>query len=123
MFDETETIALQCRVLPLDIDGIKADLSIAGFPFEEEIVDRSSEFTYEAGASLVTISAEDLIVMKALAGRPTDLRDIAGIAHRQADTLDTAAVIVRATALKEVAPDPAFLSTLQSILKQPTDYL
>lgn len=80
MFDESETIALQCRVLPLDVDGIKADLSIAGFPFEAEIIDRASEFTYEPGGRLVTISAEDLIVMKALAGRPTDLRDIAGIA-------------------------------------------
>lgn len=123
MFAEPELLARQCRILPLDIRGIKADLSIACFPFEEEVIDRATAFEFESGASLITISAEDLIVMKALAGRPLDWRDVAGIVHRQADVLDRSAVLERARSMSDLTPNAGYLEQLQAIMDSPIDFL
>ena len=123
MFPESETLALQCRVLPVDVQGIKADLSIACFTFEEEIINRATAFEFEPGATLVTISAEDLVVMKALAGRSTDWRDIAGITHRQTGALDKSAILERAAELSDISSEPNYLDHLKRILDHPVDHL
>jgi hypothetical protein len=59
--------------------GVGLDIALAGLPFEESVVDRSTPFTYPPDISLRTCSAEDLIVLKAFADRPKDWMDIEGI--------------------------------------------
>lgn len=72
------------RVLLLrTASGVGLDIALAGLPFEEQLVDRSSLFTYPPDITLRTCSAEDLIVLKAFADRPKDWMDIEGVIVRQ----------------------------------------
>ena len=52
------------------VDAVPADLSLACFPFEEGIIDRGSSFEFDRRIeSCSRFSAEDLIVMKTIAGQ------------------------------------------------------
>ena len=75
-------------VLFLTSNGVPVDLALGAVPFEEEVVRRASAFEFAPGVSLVTCSAEDLIVLKAFAARERDWTDVEGIAARQRDRLD-----------------------------------
>jgi hypothetical protein len=69
--------ALRKRVLLLDSPkGVQIDVALAGLPFEELTVERSSLFEFEPECWLRTCSAEDLIVHKLFAFRPQDLIDV-----------------------------------------------
>ena len=82
-------LALQHRIVLLNAtNGVGLDIALAGFPFEEEILQRASFFEFDEGCRLNTCSAEDLIVAKAFADRPKDWLDIEGILIRQGKTLD-----------------------------------
>jgi len=56
--------------------GIEVDVSIAGIPFEVGVVERA-ERVKVGRLSVPVATAEDLIVYKAIAGRPQDQNDIA----------------------------------------------
>jgi hypothetical protein len=66
--------------------GIDIDIILGRLPFEEEAVARS-EVHDLAGVPVKLPRVEDLIIMKAIAQRPQDLRDIEGLldAHPDAD--------------------------------------
>jgi predicted nucleotidyltransferase len=64
--------------------GINIDLSLGVLPFEVEMVERS-RMTEVGALKLRLPTAEDLIVMKAIAHRPKDLEDIKAIAASQPD--------------------------------------
>jgi len=75
-------------VLFLTSNGVPVDLALGAVPFEEEVVRRASAFEFAPGVSLVTCSAEDLLVLKSFAARDRDWTDVEGIAARQRDRLD-----------------------------------
>jgi len=54
---------------------VYVDIAIAGLPFESEAIDRSWHVSL-AGIDIAVASPDDLVIMKAVAGRPTDLEDI-----------------------------------------------
>jgi len=68
------------RVLLLrhEPSGIEIDLSFAGLPFEREVIERAVERSVR-GVSFRVATAEDIVVMKAIALRPRDIADIEGI--------------------------------------------
>jgi predicted nucleotidyltransferase len=68
--------------------GMPVDLSLGLPGYEEEVVRRAVDYEIGANRSVKLCSAEDLIVHKAVAGRPQDLYDIEGIVIRQRDRLD-----------------------------------
>lgn len=76
------------RVLLLEhaASGIEIDLSLASLPFEREIIERAVERTIR-GVRFRVATAEDLVVMKAIALRPRDVADIEALldAHPQMD--------------------------------------
>jgi hypothetical protein len=81
--------ALENRVLLVSAsNGRPIDIGLAGIPFEEEMINRASPFTFAPGISLITCSAEDLVVLKVLAGRPRDWNAIEGVLICQAANLD-----------------------------------
>ncbi len=83
--------AMQHRVLPVQVPGgSEADLSLGLPGYEEEVVRRAVAYDLGDGRQVRLCSAEDLIVHKALAGRPQDVNDIEGIVARQAGALDVA---------------------------------
>jgi hypothetical protein len=58
--------------------GISADVSFGALPFEQEAIARAATCII-GGMSLKVSTAEDLVIMKAVAGRPRDLADIESI--------------------------------------------
>jgi len=76
--------ALQNRVLLLkSSEGIGIDIALGALPFEEHAVNRSQLIEVEPGAILRLCSAEDLVVMKAVADRLQDQLDVQRILLRQ----------------------------------------
>jgi hypothetical protein len=61
--------------------SIDLDVSLGGLPFEEEAVARGSRIDVE-GVKVPLVSAQDLLVMKAVAHRPRDLADIEAVLDR-----------------------------------------
>ena len=64
-------------------NGVPVDISLSGLPFENEMIKRSTPFSFYTDCLLVTCSAEDLVVLKAFAQRPQDWADVEGIIMRQ----------------------------------------
>ena len=58
--------------------GIEIDLSLAGLAFEREVIERAVERSVR-GISFRVATAEDIVVMKAIAMRPRDIADIEAI--------------------------------------------
>jgi len=106
--------ALAHRVLLLRAkSGVGLDIALAGLPFEESAVARSSWFTFPSGVQLRTCSAEDLVVMKAFAARPRDWIDVEGIIVRQTGKLDWNYVRQQLAPLAELKEEPRILSELE----------
>lgn len=73
-------------------NGCPLDISMGLPGYEEEVMQRAVEFALEPGKRVRICSAEDLIIHKAIAGRPQDVRDIEGIVYRQRDGLDVSTI-------------------------------
>ncbi len=69
-------------------NGCEIDISLGIPGYEEEVVKRAVESDLGNGNIVQICSAEDLIIHKAIAGRPQDLADINGVITRQGNTLD-----------------------------------
>ena len=84
------TFALANRVLLFSAsNGTASDISFSGLPFEEEMITRSSlPFDFYPACSLISCSAEDLLVLKAFAERTKDWMDVESIILRQGKNLD-----------------------------------
>ncbi len=107
--------AMVNRVLLLQgSSGVPIDIALAGFPFEEEIIDRASTFEYLPGIALRTASAEDVIVLKAFANRRRDWSDIAGIIARQR-SLDWDVIVARLSPLVELKGESEILIELDRV--------
>lgn len=81
---DAEAFARRNRVLLLNhtLSGINVDISLGLLPFEIEAAERGR--MYQTGTVEVRLaSPEDLIIQKAIAHRPKDLTDIAGIIANQ----------------------------------------
>ena len=112
--DDAAGFALVNRVLLLRTDsGVGLDIALGGLPFEERAVERSTLFTYPAGIPLRTCSAEDLIVLKAFAGRPKDWMDIEGVIIRQSGRLDWPYVRTQLAPLAELKEEPELMERLE----------
>lgn len=69
-------------------DGFPVDVSLGLPGYEEEMATRAFDYMTKAGQTIRVCSPEDLIIHKAIAGRPQDLRDIEGVIIRRASSLD-----------------------------------
>lgn len=82
--DDARAFALRHRVLLLKTDsGVPIDVAFGALPFEERSIQRASPWNWSTGQSLLTCSAEDLIVHKVFAGRDRDWADVETILVRQ----------------------------------------
>lgn len=111
--------ALKHRVMLLqDRDATGIDLALGGIPFEERVIERSSEFEFYPGIILRTCSAEDLIVMKAFAGRELDWGDVRGILARQRGALNWRLIRSELRLLCELKEAPEILVRLEMMRRQ-----
>jgi hypothetical protein len=103
---DARRFALERRVLLVETrEGVPLDISLGGLPYGAAVVDRSTVFEIEPGVSVTTCSAEDLLILKAFAGRAQDWIDIEGIIVRQGATLDRRLVLADLRPLLELKED------------------
>jgi hypothetical protein len=57
-------------------NGTPIDIALAAFPYEEEVIRRATMHRFRPGCSLMTCGVDDLVVMKAFAGREIDIFDL-----------------------------------------------
>lgn len=69
---------------------IDVDISLALPGYEDQLFLRAVDSEIEPGKSIRLCSAEDLVIHKAVAGRPQDLSDIESVVQRQGERLDAA---------------------------------
>ena len=75
-------------MLLLKVGEVDVDVAVALRGYEDALFQRAQSYEVEPGKHLNICSAEDLIIHKALAGRPQDITDIEGVIDRQRDSLD-----------------------------------
>jgi hypothetical protein len=90
------------------------DVSLAALPYEALVIDRSSYFVYAPDVNLRTCSAEDLIVLKAFAGRGQDWVDVERIIVRQTGKLDWGYIREQLRPLAELKEAPEILDQLEA---------
>jgi len=69
-------------------NGCDVDISLSLPGYEDEVMRRTVDWQLEPGKQVRLCSVEDLIIHKAVGGRPQDLVDIEGIVYRQGGALD-----------------------------------
>ncbi len=69
-------------------NGCNVDISLGVPGYEEEVIQRAVDYEVAPGRTIRLCSPEDLIIHKAVAGRPQDLIDIAGVVERQGRQLN-----------------------------------
>jgi len=67
--------------------GVKVDMALGLSGFEQQLIDRAEKMAI-AGQSVPVATAEDLLLMKVLAGRPRDDQDVHGIIAARGATMD-----------------------------------
>lgn len=119
---DVASFATQNRVLLVSAsNGRSIDVGLAGIPFEQRMIERASVFTFAPGISLVTCSAEDLVVLKAFAGRPKDWSAVEGVLISQADDLDWDYIHEHLPPLCELKEDPDAPVRLEQLRRQLED--
>ncbi len=119
--DNPQEFALQNRILLLKSpNGTDIDLSLGALPFEERLIERSSEWPVPRHGIIRTCSAEDLVVLKAFASRPQDWIDVEKVIIRQGQRLNRSLIMEELTPLVELKEEPQILEHVQSLfLKHP----
>lgn len=117
--DGSKEFALRNRVLLLQASNdIGLDVALGGLPFEGRLIARATEFDYADDVSLLTASADDMVILKAFAGRPQDWADIEGIIIRQGSALDWDLILEELTPLCELKESPETVDQLTSLRDQ-----
>ena len=96
-------------------DGIGIDIALGGLPFETKAVARATEFEFVSGERVRTCSAEDLVVMKAIAGREQDWMDIKAVVIRQGAQLNWKQLILDAAPLCDLKGEPEIIDRLEQL--------
>lgn len=114
---DAQAFALANRVLLLkDEKGLGIDVAMGALPFEEQAVRRAESVEAFPGVSLRFCTPEDLIVMKAFAGRDQDWMDVRmTIVRRGVDMLDWDYILRQLRPLAEVKEAPEILERLQAL--------
>lgn len=106
------------RVLLLKTsEGIPIDVALAGLPFEESLCRRATRREFLPGISLQVCQPDDLIVLKAFAGRAKDWLDIENVLVRQGDSLDWAYIRRQLRPLVELKEAPETMDQLERLRK------
>jgi hypothetical protein len=113
---EGRDFALRNRVMLLKAkDGTEIDLALGALPFEDHAIGRATDFEFYPSLVLRTCSAEDLIVMKAFAGRELDWGDVKGIIARQRQGLNWAAILQELRPLAQLKEMPEIVGQLEDL--------
>ena len=90
---DPQALAQRARMILVKAsNGVEVDISLGLPGYEDELFRRTVEVEVEAGKHVRMCSAEDLIIHKAVAGRPQDVVDVESVVLRQGKRLNVAYV-------------------------------
>lgn len=113
---DARSFALKYRILLLNSSKqVGIDVALGALPFEESTIARATPYQYAPGVTLITVSAEDLVVTKAFAGRPQDWGDLRGILQSQRGRLDWPYIEGQLGILCEMKESPETLDELLAL--------
>jgi hypothetical protein len=114
--EDARQFAVRNRVVLLTAsNGIPIDVALGALDFEERAVQRASAWN-TGEVSLLTCSAEDLIVHKVFAGRDRDWADVTGVVIRQRESLNRGLILSELAPLLDAKGSSADLSRIQKLL-------
>jgi len=96
-------------------NGIDIDIALGALPFEEAMIERAVTREFSHDVSLPCCTAEDLVVMKAFAGRARDWMDVEGVVKRQAQ-LDIDYVLGHISDFNELSNEPDLFGRVKRLL-------
>ncbi|MDB6124808.1 MAG: hypothetical protein JWQ71_3801 [Pedosphaera sp.] len=121
---DARDFALTYRVLLLEGQNeVGLDVAMGALPFEEGTIHRASSFQVGPGQSLLTCSAEDLIVHKCFAGRDRDWADVETVLVKQHRHLDFKLIWTELSPLLELKQEPDTARRLQALITKVEDNL
>jgi hypothetical protein len=121
--DDPVDFAMQNHTLLIAAtNGIGLDVGLALFPFEEAIIERATPARLAHDLELPVVVAEDLVLMKCLAGRPQDWADIYNLI-RHAGPLDWSAIDARLQSIAELIDINEMTEHLRQLRKQAGDLI
>jgi hypothetical protein len=116
---DARDFALRSRVLlARATNGTPLDVALGGLPYEERAAKRSTDFEVAPGQTIRTCGAEDLVILKAFAGRERDWIDLERVAVRQAGRLDERLIFRELEPLLELKGAPEAAARLREILRK-----
>lgn len=116
---DARNFALQHRVILVKTTaGIPIDIALGALDFEHRCIERASKFDFGPGLTLLTCSAEDLVILKAFAGRGQDWVDIENVLIRQRRILDWRLIVAELKPLLDLRATPENLHKLQEIKRR-----
>jgi hypothetical protein len=114
--------ALVNRVLLIKASNqVPIDIGLASYPFEDAMLQRATKFELTTGLSVLVLAAEDVVVSKAMSGRPIDWFDIEGLFDRLGKRLDYAAILSRLEEVGDLLDLNEALPHLERIRQQSND--
>lgn len=114
--DDARAFALQNRVVLLRAhNDVPVDVALGALEFESRSVRRASQWNV-GEVSLLTCSAEDLVVHKAFAGRDRDWLDVESIVARRGVALDRDRILHEVSPLLELKGSPGDIEQLRALL-------
>jgi hypothetical protein len=117
--DDALGFALVNRALPVLVPGgSEADITLGLPGYEEGAIARAVDYDLGDARVVKLCSAEDLVIHKAVAGRPQDLMDIEGIVARQRDRLDLAYLRPRLAEFSSLLDDPEVAQRFERVWEE-----
>lgn len=114
---DPEDFAIQYRVLLIKAsNGKDIDICMGALPFEEEMMNRAILVPLGKIGSIPCCTAEDLFIMKMMAGRPRDIVDAESIIARQ-PFLDKTHILKNLKSLCEINESKETLERAEFLLK------
>ncbi len=110
---DAASFAIENRILLVaTASGVGVDISLGAHAFEIEACQRAKPFPYPGGVKLTVATADDLIIMKAIAARPRDWLDIEGLIIKQTGKLDWERILAHVSPLAELKGEPEIIDEL-----------
>ncbi|MCE5229867.1 nucleotidyl transferase AbiEii/AbiGii toxin family protein [bacterium] len=112
-----EEFALTRRVLLVRTqNGTGVDISLGATPFESDMIEHAPILELAPGIQIPCCTAEDLLVMKLVAGRPKDMNDANTIVARQ-QSLDVKYIRMRIDEMCKLSGSREIMDRAQTIFK------
>ena len=115
----SDDFVARTSVLPLvhSATRLPVDVVLAGPGLEEQFLDRAEPRTLD-GVRVPVAAVEDLVTMKVLAGRPTDLNDVEGMLRARRDEIDLDGVRRTLTVLEAALSRSDLLPRFEQIFRR-----